>query len=67
MQGQQVVFAIFATLFTIASVIKIICNVRFKNKERSISKNCSINASFQDREIPLSQALKNFKKNRITY
>ena len=54
------IMVIFAILFGIILLGKIVLNLKLKKKEDTY-ENCSINAKFNDKEIPLSKALKNFK------
>ena len=56
----MIIRVIFAILFGITLLVKIVLNLKFK-KKKATYEECSINAKFNDKEIPLSEALKNFK------
>ena len=52
----MIIRVIFAILFGITLLVKIVLNLKFK-KKKATQEECSINAKFNDKEIPLSEAL----------
>ena len=59
------IFILFTTLYITILLIKILANLKFKrDNEHIISTSTSIQAEFSDNDIPLSQALRNFKHCR---
>lgn len=55
----------FAVIFAIILSIKVISNLKFRNNKKNIIlDNHSIKPEFSDDDIPLSQALRGFKKTK---
>lgn len=57
------IFIFFVGLYAIILTIKILANLKIRNKHFSKKGNYSINAKFNDSEISLSEALENFNNN----
>lgn len=51
----------FLVVFTITLLLKIINNLKFRKGNSITDVSCSINPEFNDSDIPLSKALKNFR------
>ena len=56
---------VFAVIYLLLLVAKTIANIKFTNKEIHSEDNYSIDPRFNDGEISLTQALKNFKQQQI--